>query len=340
MNTYDPADYVAYFPMDRQLEPHAPPLRGEPQGILQPPSDAAGSTQTGIEADASAMASAPPRAGDVARVEGPEGLRELSIEPDGRHRDDHDCPLQDGVCRHCLGGRGHHLGSPDHGVPQSRQQSGRPNTVTAGHPAGGSPGTAGAYAASAEAEEAHRWIAPRWEEVVREHSARVYRLAYRLSGNVQDAEDLTQETFIRVFRSLADYSPGTFEGWLHRITSNLFLDMARRRQRIRFEALPTDTERLSGTAPGPEQVFADAHLDSRVQAALDALKSEFRVPVILCDIEGLTYGEISVMLGIKLGTVRSRIHRGRIQLREALGDLRSRRSDGAATAREEYRLAS
>ena len=62
------------------------------------------------------------------------------------------------------------------------------------------------------------WVAPTWEQVVRDHSARVYRLAYRLSGNPQDAEDLTQETFVRVFRSLADFSPGTFEGWLHRIT--------------------------------------------------------------------------------------------------------------------------
>ena len=128
---------------------------------------------------------------------------------------------------------------------------------------------------------------------MREHSARVYRLAYRLSGNPQDAEDLTQETFVRVFRSLADFSPGTFEGWLHRITTNLFLDMVRRRQRIRFDALPEDTERLPGRAPSPEQVYADTHLDPQIQAALDALSPEFRVAVVLCDIEGLTYEEIA-----------------------------------------------
>ena len=81
------------------------------------------------------------------------------------------------------------------------------------------------------------WTPPTWEEVVRDHSARVYRLAYRLTGNSHDAEDLTQEVFVRVFRSLATYTPGTFEGWLHRITTNLFLDMARRKQRIRFEGL-------------------------------------------------------------------------------------------------------
>ena len=162
------------------------------------------------------------------------------------------------------------------------------------------------------------WVTPSWEDVVREHSARVYRLAYRLSGNAQDAEDLTQETFIRVFRSLAEYTPGTFEGWLHRITTNLFLDLVRRRRRIRFDALPEDTERLPGTAPSPEQVYVDTHLDPQIQAALDALPPDFRAAVVLCDIEGLTYEEIAATLGVKLGTVRSRIHRGRSQLRKAL----------------------
>jgi RNA polymerase sigma-70 factor (ECF subfamily) len=85
---------------------------------------------------------------------------------------------------------------------------------------------------------------PSWDELVRQHADRVYRLAYRLSGNQHDAEDLTQETFIRVFRSVQNYQPGTFEGWLHRITTNLFLDMVRRRGRIRMEALPEDYDRV------------------------------------------------------------------------------------------------
>jgi len=186
------------------------------------------------------------------------------------------------------------------------------------------PGDARAGDAAPVDDGVEAWVAPTWEQVVREHSARVYRLAYRLSGNPQDAEDLTQETFVRVFRSLATFAPGTFEGWLHRITTNLFLDMVRRRQRIRFDALPEDTERLPGTAPSPEQVYADTHLDPQIQAALDALSPEFRVAVVLCDIEGLTYEEISATLGIKLGTVRSRIHRGRVQLRQALAHLAPR----------------
>jgi len=164
------------------------------------------------------------------------------------------------------------------------------------------------------------WVAPSWEEIVTEHSARVYRLAYRLSGNRADAEDLTQETFIRVFRSLSSFTPGTFEGWMHRITTNLFLDQARRRGRIRMDSLGDDADRLPST-PGlgsPERGFEHANLDRDVQSALDALSPEFRAAVVLCDIEGLSYEEIAVTLGIKLGTVRSRIHRARALLRESL----------------------
>ncbi len=161
--------------------------------------------------------------------------------------------------------------------------------------------------------------------MVREHSARVYRLAYRLTGNTHDAEDLTQEVFVRVFRSLPGYTPGTFEGWLHRITTNLFLDMARRRQRIRFEGLGEETAaRLGDSGPSPAQAFDDRHLDTDIQAALKALAPEYRAAVILCDIEGLSYEEIAATLGIKLGTVRSRIHRGRAQLRAALEHRRPR----------------
>jgi len=155
------------------------------------------------------------------------------------------------------------------------------------------------------------WTPPSWDEVVRTHSARVYRLAYRLTGDRHDAEDLTQEVFVRVFRSLSSYTPGTFEGWLHRITTNLFLDSVRRKSKIRFEGLTDDAaERLPGREPTPAQVY--------FESALAALAPEFRAAVVLCDIEGLSYEEIAATLGVKLGTVRSRIHRGRSQLRAAL----------------------
>jgi RNA polymerase sigma-70 factor, ECF subfamily len=178
------------------------------------------------------------------------------------------------------------------------------------------------------------WTPPTWEEVVQQHSSRVYRLAYRLTGNRHDAEDLTQEVFVRVFRSLSSYTPGTFEGWLHRITTNLFLDQVRRKQRIRFDALPEDaSDRLPGQADlGPERAWEQNNLDRDVQAALDTLAPEFRAAVVLCDIEGLSYEEISATLDIKLGTVRSRIHRGRSQLRQELSHRRPTARAGSGSA--------
>lgn len=164
------------------------------------------------------------------------------------------------------------------------------------------------------------WSAPSWEQIVSEHSARVYRLAYRLSGNTHDAEDLTQETFVRVFRSLHSYEPGNFEGWLHRITTNLFLDQARRRTRIRMDPLGEDAARYAAPVgpDSPELGFEHANLDNDVQRALAALPPQFRAAVVLCDIEGLSYEEIALTLGVKIGTVRSRIHRARAMLRESL----------------------
>jgi RNA polymerase sigma factor (sigma-70 family) len=163
------------------------------------------------------------------------------------------------------------------------------------------------------------WQAPSWDEVVTQHSARVYRLAYRLTGNPHDAEDLTQEVFVRVFRSLASYTPGTFEGWLHRITTNLFLDQARRKAKIRFDALSDDAEtRIPSRGLAPDVQVLDGLFDEDVETALAALPPDFRAAVVLCDIEGLSYEEIADVLDLKLGTVRSRIHRGRSMLRKSL----------------------
>ena len=124
---------------------------------------------------------------------------------------------------------------------------------------------------------------------------------------------------MRVFRSLHTYTPGTMEGWLHRITTNLFLDQARRKQRIRFDALSDEAAgRLPSALPTPDVAQMDRMFDADVEAALASLAPDFRAAVVLCDVEGLTYEEIADVLGLKLGTVRSRIHRGRAQLRDAL----------------------
>ncbi|MCQ9168302.1 RNA polymerase sigma factor SigE [Corynebacterium amycolatum] len=168
---------------------------------------------------------------------------------------------------------------------------------------------------------------PSWSELVQAHADSVYGLAYRLTGNQQDAEDLTQETFMRVFRSLKSYRPGTFEGWLHRITTNLFLDMVRHRQVIRMEALPENYDRVPGTLKTPEQAVDDAMLDPDLEIALAELQPDYRAVVVLCDVVGLTYEEIASTLGLKMGTVRSRIHRARSSLRATLERLERQRQE-------------
>lgn len=157
------------------------------------------------------------------------------------------------------------------------------------------------------------------EQIIQEHKARVYRHALRLTGNPHDAEDLTQEVFLRVMRALPDYQPGTFEGWLHRITTNLFLDQARRKARIRFDSLGDDAAaRIPSREASADESYDSLHLDADVEAALAALPKDFRAAVVLCDIEGMSYDEVAAALDVKTGTVRSRIHRGRTLLRKAL----------------------
>ena len=165
-----------------------------------------------------------------------------------------------------------------------------------------------------------------WESIVEQHSARVYRLAYHLTGNKHDAEDLTQDVFVRVFNSLSQYKPGTFEGWLHRITTNLFLDRMRRKKRIRFDYMADDDAAVPTSASfdryersgQPEDAFDMSHFGDDIIQALAELPPEYRAAVVLSDIEGLSYEEIAATLGIKMGTVRSRLSRARAKLRESL----------------------
>jgi len=155
--------------------------------------------------------------------------------------------------------------------------------------------------------------------VARDHGRFLYTLAYRLTGNDADASDLVQEVLLRVRRGLETYQPGSLEGWLSRITTNAFLDEVRRRKRRPTVALPDDPDRvLRGSAPEPDEALAAARLPDHVQDAIRALPEDFRVAVVLCDVVGLPYDDIAEQLGIPVGTVRSRIHRGRAQLRKVL----------------------
>jgi RNA polymerase sigma-70 factor (ECF subfamily) len=157
---------------------------------------------------------------------------------------------------------------------------------------------------------------PTWEEVAREHGRFLYNVAYRLTGNDDEAQDLVQEALLRVRRGLEHYEPGSLQGWLARIVTNVFLDEVRRKRRRPVDALPDDPGQVLPPAPAADEV--PTGLSDEVERALAALPEEFRVPVVLCDVSDLSYEQIASATGVPIGTVRSRIHRGRRMLRASL----------------------
>ncbi len=159
---------------------------------------------------------------------------------------------------------------------------------------------------------------PTWEEVARDYSRFMYSVAYRLAGNHSDAEDVVQEALLRVKRGLATYNPGSIQGWLARIVTNVFLDETRRRKRRPQTALPDEPDRVIAGGRSADEDLAMQSLPDHIQAALAELQEEFRVAVILCDVAGMSYSEIADQTGVPLGTVRSRVSRGRARLREVL----------------------
>jgi len=154
--------------------------------------------------------------------------------------------------------------------------------------------------------------------VARTYGRFLYTIAYRLTGDPDDAQDLVQETLLRVRKGLRTYRPGSMEGWLSRIVTNAFLDDVRRRRRRPVASLGDAPEGVFGSVPAADEAMMADALPSDIQQALLRVPEEFRVAVVLSDVVGLSYQQISEALGTPLGTVRSRIHRGRALLREAL----------------------
>ena len=161
-------------------------------------------------------------------------------------------------------------------------------------------------------------VVPTWDEVARSHGGFIYSVAYRLTGNHADAQDLVQDVLLRVRRGLRTYQPGNLEGWLARITTNAFLDTTRKKKRRPTVALPDDPDRVLVGSPSADAESASRDLPDHLQRLLGELAPEYRAPVVLKDVLGFSYDEIADHLGIPIGTVRSRIHRGRAKLREAL----------------------
>ena len=167
-----------------------------------------------------------------------------------------------------------------------------------------------------------------WEEIVTLYTRRVYNLAYRFTSRTDAAEDLTQEVFIRVYRSLEQYDPkqGDLQNWLMRLARNLIIDDYRRRQRAPQDTQAEDIEghtyHLRAAGNTPQREMERRELGEQVQTAIDKLPPDLRTCVILRDIEELSYQEIVDLLKIPEGTVKSRINRGRIELAKILRRMR------------------
>jgi len=166
-----------------------------------------------------------------------------------------------------------------------------------------------------------------FDALVERYHKQAYNIAYRMAGNHADAEDLTQEAFIRAFRFFGQYRRELpFDSWLYKIMSNVFIDKMRRKPKAKIRSLdqPITTEDgeaqldIPDTSAGPEETVLSKEMDNRIQAALNTLPEAFRLTVIYADIEGLSYEEIAEATNTNIGTVRSRLHRGRRLLRNKL----------------------
>ncbi len=170
-----------------------------------------------------------------------------------------------------------------------------------------------------------------FRELFKQYHKRVLRIAYRLCGNIQEAEDVTQEVFLKVFKELNKFrKTASLFTWLYRITINLCLDKRRKRQRREKYRVNTDLNSeniLSEKAPSDEgmqtldhQIWQD-EIQNLLQTALSQIKPKLRTVIVLKDIEGLTYGEVAQVVECSEGTISSRLNRGRKQLKELLSKM-------------------
>lgn len=172
--------------------------------------------------------------------------------------------------------------------------------------------------------EARRGDLAAFNRLVLAYQDQAYSLAYRVLGNTDDAADATQEAFLSCFRAMGRFRGGSFRAWLLRITLNACYDLLRRRKRNPgssleqlVEAEETRTD-VPDPGPGPEKVALGSESWRRVQAGLSLLPEEQRVAVVLSDIHGLSYEEVAEVTGWAVGTVKSRLSRGRARLRDYL----------------------
>ena len=170
-----------------------------------------------------------------------------------------------------------------------------------------------------------------FERLVSRHEERLYRVAYRMTGDHDDAQDLVQDALIEAYRAFPSFRQGTFfDRWLYRIMTRTFIDRQRSRKRFRIESLDApvgvgDDDRddgpsreISDSVADPGVMVERDQLTEPVQKALDALAADFRMVLILADIEEMSYEDIAEILRCPIGTVRSRLHRARSAVKTAL----------------------
>jgi RNA polymerase sigma-70 factor (ECF subfamily) len=162
------------------------------------------------------------------------------------------------------------------------------------------------------------------QRAMEQYGKATYNFAYRLTRNEADARDLSQDAFLRVFRAWRSFESGTsFLSWIYRIVTNLHRDELRRRKGRYQEEIPEDNapQEYAGGRPlavTPIEDYVEGQLSERLQRALEALSPDQRQVVVLADIEEFSYQEIAEIAGCSIGTVRSRLHRARAQLRRLI----------------------
>ena len=165
-----------------------------------------------------------------------------------------------------------------------------------------------------------------WESLLTRHSRKIYNLCYRFTGRPSEAEELTQEIFIKVFQTLKTYdqAQGTFSTWLTRVARNHLVDHYRRTKRDRatssLDEEPGQLESQPSPGASPAEGVESREQREFLQQGLDKLSPDLREAVILRDLHDLDYDEIARVLGVPQGTVKSRIHRGRLAMRALLAD--------------------
>jgi len=187
---------------------------------------------------------------------------------------------------------------------------------------------------SREAQERTRLF----EDLLRKYEYQIYRMAYRLTGNRDDAQDLVQDSVLEALRAFDRFHIGSrFDRWMQRIMTHNYIDRQRAQPKVKVESLDQSlgseeeeerTLEVPDMTGDPARLLEERELAEPVQRALDELPAEYRAVVVLSDIEGYSYEEIAATLKVPIGTVRSRLNRGRNILKERLADY----------ARERYGL--